>query len=78
MKPTLLRRVAVRAASGWRVMSSPAMLTRPESGVSRSPATCSSVDLPAPEGATSATTSPGATASVAPCSTVTSPRLPLL
>ena len=39
---------------------------------------CSSVDLPAPDGATSATASPAASVSEAPVSTTTSAGLPRL
>ena len=44
--------------------SRPPISTSPPSGRSSSPATCSSVDLPAPDGPTSATISPGRSASV--------------
>ena len=72
------RRAAVRALSLARVRSWPPMVTRPASGVSSRPAICKSVDFPAPDGATSATTSPGAMLSEAPRSTRTSPGRPSL
>ena len=70
------RRASVRARSGRPVIVRPDSVTVPASGVSRSPAICSSVDLPAPEGATSATTSPASTLRSSPSSTLTSPGRP--
>ena len=53
------RRNRVRCSSDRPPQSSPPISTAPPSGRSSSPATCSSVDLPAPDGPTSATISPG-------------------
>ena len=50
-----LRRIAVRSSSDSRPQARPPRMTSPASGRSSSPAVCSSVDLPAPDGATSAT-----------------------
>src|SRR5215217_3931650 len=47
-------------------VGSPPTKTSPPSGFSRSPARCKSVDLPVPDGATSATISPGETLRSAP------------
>ena len=49
-----------------RPQARPLRKTSPASGRSRSPAVCSSVDLPAPDGATSATISPAASEKSAP------------
>src|SRR5271169_7165747 len=48
------------------------MSTSPPSGRSSNPATCSNVDLPAPDGPTSATISPGRKARSTPFSTLSS------
>ena len=69
MKPIWTRRTRVRSASPMPVQSWPLMMTWPPSGVSSSPAMCSSVDLPAPEGPTSATACPGKMSAEAPFST---------
>ena len=53
-----LRRIAVRSSSDSRPQARPPRMTSPASGRSSRPAVCSSVDLPAPDGATSATISP--------------------
>ena len=71
------RRAAVRWRSDLPVRSVPFSSTRPASGVSRSPAICRSVDFPAPEGATSATTSPRPTDSDRSDSTGTGAGPPL-
>ena len=52
-----LRRIEVRSSSDSRPQARPSRMTSPASGRSSSPARCSSVDLPAPDGATSATIS---------------------
>ena len=57
-------------------MSCPSSRTAPPVGTSSSPAMCSSVDFPAPDGATSATTSPAASVRLAPSSTVTAAGVP--
>ena len=63
MNPTSPRRAKVRSRSDRPTILRPDSATDPASGVSNSPAMCKSVDLPAPEGATKATTSPRATVS---------------
>ena len=78
MNPTSPRRASVRSRSDKPTILRPDSATDPASGVSKSPAMCNSVDLPAPEGATKATTSPRFTSSVAPRSTATSPAVPRL
>src|SRR5690554_2931263 len=70
--------MAVRASSESPAQERPETSTSPPSGRSRSPAICKSVDLPAPDGATSATISPRATSRLAPFSTVISASLPRL
>ena len=54
-----VRRMAVRSASFNVPAARPPMITSPPSGRSSSPAIWRSVDLPAPDGAASATSSPG-------------------
>src|SRR3990172_6933493 len=68
------RRNSVRRRSDRPPAASPPIRTSPPSGRSSSPAMCSNVDLPEPDGPTKATISPRATASVAPRSTAR--RLP--
>jgi hypothetical protein len=58
-KPMPKRRTRVRAASLSAVQLRPATNTSPALGASSSPAMCKSDDLPAPDGPTSAVTSPG-------------------
>ena len=60
-----MRRMRVRAASSSAVQFCPAMKTSPAVGASSRPAICSSDDLPAPEGPTRATISPGSTVRLA-------------
>ena len=67
MKPMASRRSPVRAVSFRGPVSVPLMTILPASAFSSSPAMCRRVDLPEPEGPTSATISPGATASDTPC-----------
>jgi hypothetical protein len=69
----VVRRIVVRASSESEPAALPAMKTSPPSGFSSKPAKCSSVDLPVPEGATSATISPAAMVRSAPSSTGNSP-----
>ena len=66
-------RTRVRARSGRCEQSVPRMLIRPPSGCSSSPAACSRLDLPEPEGPTRPTISPGATSRSAPFSTGSPP-----
>ena len=65
----LLRRIAVRSASPSRVQSVPSIVTRPPSGAPAARRGAGRVDLPAPEGPTRATISPGARVRSAPVST---------
>src|SRR5262245_59352300 len=64
-----MRRTRVRSLSVRREQSRPLTSTRPPSAVSKRPAMCSSVDLPAPDGPTSATAWPGWRSMLAPLST---------
>jgi len=57
--PLLVRRTRVRSVSVRLEQSRPLTSTRPPSAVSSRPAMWSSVDLPAPDGPTSATAWPG-------------------
>src|SRR5271167_1227365 len=67
---------AVRLSSLMVEVAAPPILTSPALGRSNRPARCSSVDFPAPDGATSATDWPGESSRLAPfkTSTVVSPR----
>ncbi len=64
--PTRPRRKRASASSPIRVMSVPAIATRPAVGFSSPAATISSDDLPEPDAPVSATLSPAATASDTP------------
>src|SRR5262245_27751795 len=61
--------MAVRASSRRLLAALPSITTSPLSAFSSRPAMCSSVDLPQPDGPTSATISPGCTDSDTPFST---------
>src|ERR1700733_1907269 len=71
-----VRLSAVRLSSLMVEVAAPPILTSPASGRSKRPARCRSVDLPAPDGAISATDWPGKSSSDAPfrTSTVVSAR----
>ena len=75
-KPISVRLSAVRSSSVIVDVRAPPIITSPLFGRSSKPARCNSVDLPAPEGAISATDCPGLSAKLAPAntSTVVSPR----
>lgn len=71
---TSARLAAVRSASASRVIALPPISTSPELALSSSPAICSRVDFPAPEGATRATISPACRVRSTPRSTSTAAR----
>ncbi len=62
--PTRVRRSVVSSARLIPVVSVPSITTRPASGVISVAATASRLDLPEPEGPTTAVTDPGGTVSV--------------
>src|SRR6185437_15237097 len=71
--PTERRRHKASASSSRAPRSAPATRTTPLVARSRPPTTIIMVDLPAPDGPTTPTLSPGATSSETPRSTLTSP-----
>ncbi len=66
--PTWRARSRARVGSGWWLMRCPPTRTVPPSGSSSPARQDSSVDLPEPEGPTTATKSPGRSVSETPCS----------
>ncbi len=71
-KPTAWRRKSIRWRALIVVRSSPATRARPPVGLSSPERMFSRVDLPEPDAPTSATTSPGSTVRLSPCSACTS------